>query len=213
MSTSSQTAACACLALIMASAAGCLDLKKSYPEKRSFVLDVGTPQQETPAKGTIVLKINKFRVSPLFAGRAMVYRVADLQYESDFYDEWFVAPGTLVTQQAHQWLSLSGSFQIVVAGTNHVEPTHLLEGTVTEFYGDFRGTPRAVFGLELYLLDAMHERRPFFRRTYHQDVPLTERSSDALARGLTEALRVVLADVAKDIVAVEPDRPQNAAHP
>jgi cholesterol transport system auxiliary component len=209
----SQRAALACITVVVLVTTGCLDLKKSYPEKRSFVLDVGTPQEETPAKGVIVLKINKLRVSPLFAGRAMVYRVADLQYESDFYDEWFVAPGTMVTQQAHQWLSRSAGFQIVVAGTNHVEPTHLLEGTVTEFYGDFRATPRAVLGLELYLLDAMHERRPFFRRTYHQDVALTERSSDALARGLTEALRVVLMDVTKDIVAVEPDHSTKPSRP
>ena len=112
----SKTAACTCLAVIVTSPAGCLDLKKSYPEKRSFVLDVGAPPQDTPANGAIVLKINKLRVSPLFAGRAMVYRVADLQYESDFYDEWFVAPGTLVTQQVHQWLSRSAGFQMVIVG-------------------------------------------------------------------------------------------------
>jgi len=200
----STTAICACLGVIFASAGGCLDLKKSYPEKRSFVVDVGAPPQEGPSNGAIVLKINKFRVSPLFAGRAMVYRIADLQYESDFYDEWFVAPATLVTQQVHNWLSRSGGFHLVGLGMNHVEPTHLLEGTVTEFYGDFRGAPRAVFGLELHLLDPLHDYQPFFRQTYHQDVPLSDRSSDGLARGLTEALRAVLADVAKDLAAVEP---------
>ena len=208
----SRTAAGTCLAIIMMCPTGCLDLKKSYPEKRSFVLDVGAPPQETPANGAIVLKINKLRVSPLFAGRAMVYRVADLQYESDFYDEWFVAPGTLVTQQVHQWLSRSAGFEMVVVGTNHVEPTHLLEGTVTEFYGDFRAAPRAVLGLELHLLDALHERQ-FFRRTYHQDVPLSDQSSDALARGLTEALRAVLVDVAKDIAAVELVRTPRSSRP
>jgi cholesterol transport system auxiliary component len=206
MSTWSNRAVVSCLAVMVAASAGCLDLKKSYPEKRSFVLDVGAPQQEAPSNGAIVLKINKLRVSPLFAGRAMVYRVADLQYESDFYDEWFVAPGTLVTQQVQHWLSRSAGIELVIAGTNHVEPTHLLEGTVTEFYGDFRADPRAVLGLELQLLDALHERQPFFRRTYHQDVTLSDRSSDALARGLTEALRVVLMDLAKDIAAVESDR-------
>jgi cholesterol transport system auxiliary component len=208
----SKTAAGTCLAVIMMCPTGCLDLKKSYPEKRSFVLDVGAPPQETPANGAIVLKINKLRVSPIFAGRAMVYRVADLQYESDFYDEWFVAPGTLVTQQVHQWLSRSAGFEMVVVGTNHVEPTHLLEGTVTEFYGDFRAAPRAVLGLELHLLDALHERQ-FFRRTYHQDVPLSDQSSDALARGLTEALRAVLVDVAKDIAAVELVRTPRSSRP
>jgi cholesterol transport system auxiliary component len=213
MMARSRTAASTCLAVIMMCPTGCLDLKKSYPDKRSFVLDVGAPPQETPANGAIVLKINKLRVSPLFAGRAMVYRLADLQYESDFYDEWFVAPGTLVTQQVHQWLSRSAGFETVVVGTNHVEPTHLLEGTVTEFYGDFRAAPRAVLGLELHLLDLMHERQSFFRRTYHQDVPLSDQSSDALARGLTEALRTVLVDVAKDIAAVELVRTPRSSRP
>jgi cholesterol transport system auxiliary component len=209
----SKTTVCICVAVITTSSAGCLDLKKSYPEKRSFVLDVGALPQDTPANGAVVLKINKLRVPPLFAGRAMVYRVADLQYESDFYDEWFVAPGTLVTQQVHQWLSRSAGVQMVVVGTNHVEPTHLLEGTVTEFYGDFRAAPRAVLGLELHLLDAIHERQSFFRRTYHQDVPLSDRSSDALARGLTEALRAVLVDVVKDITAVELVRTPSSSRP
>jgi cholesterol transport system auxiliary component len=190
--------------MMPATMAGCLDLKKTYPEKRSFVLDVGVPQQqETPSKTGMVLKIHKLRVSALFAGRAMVYRVADLQYESDFYDEWFVTPPTLVTQQMYNWLSRSGGFQLVVSGTNHVEPTHLLEGTVTEFYGDFRETPRAVFGLELQLLDAVQEHHAFFRRTYHRDVPLADRSPDALARGLTDALRTVLIEIANDVTAAD----------
>ena len=140
----------------------------------------------------------------------MVYRVADLQYESDFYNEWFVVPGTLLTQQVHHWLSRSGGFQLVMAGMNHVEPTHLMEGTVSEFYGDFRATPQAVLGLELLLLDARQDRQPFFRRTYHQTIPLSDRSSDALARGLTEALRAVLVDMVKDLAATEPMRSQHS---
>ena len=201
----SRAAIAACLT-VAAAASGCVDLKKTYPEKRSFVLDVGAPPQEAPSKGALVLKINKFRVSPLFAGRAMVYRIADLQYESDFYDEWFVAPAALVTQQFQHWLSASGAIQLVLVGVNHVEPTHLLEGTVTEFYGDFRSTPRAVFSMDLHLLDARQERRVFFRRTYHQEVPLTDRSSEALARGLTEALRAVLVEVANDMTAADTAR-------
>jgi cholesterol transport system auxiliary component len=202
----STTSICTCLTLIVASTAGCLDLKKSYPEKRSFVLDVGEPQREARENGTIVVKINKLRVSPLFAGRAMVYRIADLQYESDFYNEWFVAPAALVTQQVHHWLSQISGFQLVGLGMNHLDPTHLLQGTVTEFYGDFRDTPLAVLGLDVHVLDAMHAHQPLFRRSYHQEVPLGDRSPDALARGLTEALRLALVDMAKDLALVEPHR-------
>lgn len=190
--------------LLMITMTGCLNLSKSYPEKRSFVLDVGAPPQETPSNSTKVLKINRLRVSPLFAGRAMVYRTADLQYESDFYDEWFVTPSVLVTQQLQNWLAHSGRFQLVLQGTNHIEPTHFLEGTVTEFYGDFRESPRAILGIEFHLLDAMNEGKLSFRQTYHQQIPLTDRSPDALARGLTEALRTVLVDLTKDIGEVQP---------
>ena len=197
MTPSASTIALMCLATTTLT--GCLNLNKTYPEKRSYVLDVGTPQEATTSNSTMVLKIGQFRVSPLFAGRAMVYRTADLQYESDFYNEWFVTPRSLVTQQLHNWLTQSGTFQVVILGTNHIEPTHLLEGTVTEFYGDFRGSPRAILGIELHLLDGQNERQLLLRRTYHQDVPLTDRSSDALAHGLTEALRTVLVAVTKDI--------------
>ena len=192
------------MCLVMITLAGCLNLSKTYPEKRSFVLDVGVPPQETPSSSTMVLKINKLRVSPLFSGRAMVYRTADLQYESDFYDEWFVTPSVLVTQQFQNWLAHSGRFQLVLHGTNHIEPTHVLEGTVTEFYGDFRESPHAILGIELHLFDAMNERQLSFRRIYHQDVPLTDRTPDALARGLTEALRTVLVALTKDIGEVQP---------
>jgi cholesterol transport system auxiliary component len=203
MKASSATLAFAGLSIIALTLAGCLNLTKSYPEKRSFVLDVGTPSQETSLHSLIVLKINKLRVSPLFAGRAMVYRIADLQYESDFYDEWFISPGALVTQQFQNWLSQMTGIQMVLLGTNHIEPTHLLEGTITDFYGDFRGSPRAVLGLELHVLDALHERQPLLRRTYHQDVPLADRSPDALARGLTDALRTVLVAFTKDMGEIE----------
>jgi cholesterol transport system auxiliary component len=209
MSRSSTTAVLTCLCVVVTTASGCVDLKKSYPEKRSFVLDVGVPPQEAALNTAIVLKVNKFRVSPLFAGRAMVYRVADLQYETDFYDEWFVAPATLVTQQVQHALSRSSGFQMGVLGTNHVEPTHLLEGTVTEFYGDFRTTPLAVLGLDLYLLDAVRDRQPLFRRTYHQEVPLRDRSSEALAIGLSDALTTILAEVGKDLAAIR-EAPQQS---
>jgi hypothetical protein len=35
-------------------------------------------------------------------------------------------------------------------------------------------------------------------------VPLSDRSSEALARGLTEALRLILADMGKDLASIEP---------
>lgn len=157
----------------------------------------------TSVPSSMVLKIHKFRVVPLFAGRPMVYRAADLQYESDFYNEWFIAPGALATQQFHEWLSKSGRFQFVTMGANHVEPTHLLEGTVTDLYGDYRDSPKAVLGMDLHLLDGIDERQILMRRSYRKDVTLPDRSADALAQGLSQAMRQVLADFERDLTTIK----------
>jgi ABC-type uncharacterized transport system auxiliary subunit len=191
-----------CLSTLLLAVAACLN--KSYQEKRSFVLDVSSESREPASESPIVLKIKKFRVSPLFGGRAMVYRIGELQYENDFYDEWFVSPSLLLTRQFHDWLSKSGRFRFVLVGTDHIEPTHLLEGSVAEFYGDYRlaQSPKAIFGIELLLLDRLNEWQVIFRRTYHKEVPLADRSPDALAGGLSEAVRLVLVDLEREIAEV-----------
>ena len=191
-----------CLASLLLAMAACFN--KSYQEKRSFVLDVSSESREPASESPIVLKIRKFRVSPLFLGRAMVYRIGELQYENDFYDEWFVSPGLLLTRQFHDWLSKTGRFRFVLVGTNHIEPTHLLEGNVAEFYGDYRlaQSPKAIFGTELLLLDGLNEWQVIFRRTYHKEVSLADRSPDALAGGLSQAIRLVLVDLERDIAEV-----------
>lgn len=191
-----------CLASLLLAVAACLN--KSYQEKRSFVLDVSSESREPTSESPIVLKIRKFRVSPLFVGRAMVYRIGELQYENDYYDEWFVSPSLLLTRQFHDWLSKTGRFRFVLVGTDHIEPTHLLEGSVAEFYGDYRlaQSPKAIFGIELLLLDRLNEPQVIFRRTYHKEVPLADRSPDALAAGLSEAVRLVLVDLEREITAV-----------
>lgn len=184
----------------------CLNLNKSYPEKRSFVLDVNAEQREPVPDATMVLKLNKFRVSPLFAGRAMVYRVAELQYENDFYDEWFVSPGALLSQQFQDWLSKSGRFRFVLLGTNHIEPTHLLDGSVAEFYGDYRvaDSPKAVFKIELHVLDGFNEHQVVFQRTYQKEMRLADQSPDALASGMSQAVRLVLVDFERELVERKP---------
>ena len=41
-----------------------------------------------------------------------------------------------------------------------------------------------------------------FRRTYHKEVPLADRSPDALAEGLSQAVRLVLVDLEREIAEV-----------
>jgi hypothetical protein len=87
---------------------------------------------------------------------------------------------------------------------NHIEPTHLLGGSVTEFYGDYRaaGASKAILGMELHLIDDKKEGKVILRRSYHKEVSLADQSPDALAGGLTQAVHLVLVDFGQELAAV-----------
>ncbi len=191
-----------CLIALWAAAAGCVNLNKSYPEKRSFVLEVSRDQETRPPSTGPILKIARFRVSPQFEGRELVVRTGEFQYDMNFYDVWLVAPGAMLGQQFYAWLSRTGQFQYVLLGSNHVETAYVLAGDITAFHGDYREgrQPTAVLGLDLHVTDGKQEASVVWQRRYRQEVPLSDRSPDELARGLSETLRLVLLDVEKDLL-------------
>jgi cholesterol transport system auxiliary component len=141
----------------------CVNLAKSNPERQYYALDVTRQAGDgAPVAGT-VLEVRRFVVSPAFQGQELVYRTDDTRYESDFYNQWFVPPSTMLTQQVQNWLINAQLFEHVVAASSYIEATHRLEGTVTDLYGDYRQKDRwkAVVGIRMVLIEITRPGRPF----------------------------------------------------
>ena len=188
------------LALLLLS--GCVSLAKSFPDKHYYALDV-TRQGEpgVPVPGA-VLDVRGLFVSPRFEGKELVYRTGDTRYESDFYNAWFVSPSAMLTQQIQNWLSNASLFEHVAATHSYVDATHILEGTVTALYGDYRqqGEQKAVVGMHIVLIED-NSTRPVivFQRDYRQMVELTEPSPDELTRGWNEGLQQIFMALEEDL--------------
>lgn len=179
--------------------------KKSYPEKRYYVLDVSRPGEASAPLNEAVLSVRRFNVSPRYEGKGFVYRDGDLSYESDFYSEFLISPGSLVTEEVRQWLAASGLFQRVVASASHLEATEILEGNVVALYGDYReaASPAAVLDVQFFLIkDVSARSEVVFQKEYRETVSLNERSAKALVNGWNEALRQILTALEKDLRAV-----------
>ncbi|HMU32220.1 MAG TPA: hypothetical protein PKD43_19140, partial [Nitrospira sp.] len=147
---------------------GCVNLSKSYPEKHSYILEaVHSGEMRASIPGT-VLKVRKFRVSPTSEGKELVYRTSDARYEGDFYNEWFVPPNAMLTQQIMNWLTSAGLFQYVMDSSGPLPATHMLEGTLTALHGDYRATPaRAVLAVQfLFLHEASAQGEVLWHREY-----------------------------------------------
>lgn len=181
--------------------AGCVSLSKSYPEKHYYVLDAARQAEARASIPGTVLKIRKFRASPAFEGKELVYRTSETRYEGDFYNEWFVPPNAMLTQQFLNWLAAAGLFQYVMDASGPLPATHILEGTVTALYGDYRATPaKAVLGLQVFFIDqASHPPAIVFQREYQREVEVSDRSPDTLVHGWNIALQSVFDGLVDDL--------------
>jgi len=185
------------LALLLS---GCMSRK--YVERRSYALEISRDQVASSSETEAVLRVRNFRVSPRYEGKRLVYRSEDGSYESDFYNEFLTSPDTMITEEVRQWLAGSGLFQQVVDFSGQIEPTHILEGTVTDLYGDFSegSQPRAALQMEFFLIQEVSGRsRVVFQKRYRKEAALKTDSPEAVVQGWNQALTYILADFERDL--------------
>ena len=192
--------------LLFLTLTGCATLEKNYPERNYYIFNISNEDKNlTPISGG-VLEVRRFEISPSFASREFVYRNGDLSYESDFYNQFFRLPGQLITEQVRKWLSESGQFKYVVDSSNNVDANYILEGNVSELYGDFRtpNTPKAVMGIQFFLIEETSTNPQItFQNNYRREVVLSSNSAGELVKGWNEALQQILTALAGDLKNVD----------
>ncbi|MBF0530746.1 MAG: hypothetical protein HQK55_16065, partial [Deltaproteobacteria bacterium] len=141
------------LGLLMALTA-CSGLKQSYPEKYYYALNAQRPAQNLPNSSGPNLLVGRFRVSPRYEGKSLVYRTGDLTYQADYYNEFLVSPASMFGETTGRWLAASGLFKAVLDGPSQILPDLTLECAVNSLYGDFRpdSLPKAILGMQVFLI-------------------------------------------------------------
>lgn len=188
---------------------GCSLPKIPAPEKHFYTLNAHRGEQLPPAARKSVLKVRPFDISPGFQGRELVYRLGDHEFESDYYNLFFVPPGPAVTQQIRQWLRDCGVFSNVMEEGSIVNADFALEGSVTSLYGDFRDrtAPKAVMEVQVFLLqNSVESYAVLFQKTYRQETPFVFSGADsnALANALNIGLAIILKELEGDLRGFNP---------
>jgi cholesterol transport system auxiliary component len=142
--------------------------------------------------------MDKVRVAPAFAGKALVVRLDEVRYSADFYHAFIAEPGDLLGARMADWLNQAGPFKSVAQPGASVPSNFVLDAAVTELYGDFRPglTPTAVMTVQFTLVDLTGvSPQAVLGRTIGRRIPLPEASPDALVRGYGQALAQILAEL------------------
>ena len=186
--------------LIILSSAGCMQRKNIV--KNTFLLDAQRGGASVQAASETILAVQPFSIAPAFQGKGLVYRTGDNQYESDFYNEYFVSPAAMMTDQTRNWLAGSGALAQVLSPISSAEPTHILEGHIKQIVADVRdkANPQAVLEISFYLLQQhKRERAIRFQKTYSSTHPLESRTASACIAALNQCLSEILKNLEKDL--------------
>ena len=181
---------------------GCVNLERSYIEKHYFVLD-SSPAEDISSPDTgKVITVRRLRVSPKYEGKGLVYRLKELSYETDYYNEFFISPVSMFTEEIRKRLAGSGLFKNVVDPSSLLDSTYVLEGAVTALYGDYRAStaPKAVMEIQFLILQQTDVNPEIvLQRQYHKEEPLNGSTPDALVKSWNTALNQILTEFENDL--------------
>ncbi|MBT5706901.1 MAG: hypothetical protein HOI66_11320 [Verrucomicrobia bacterium] len=183
---------------------GC-SLSKAYPAKSYYYLSATRDADSRPLQSK-VLRVQPLGVSSAFVGKGLVSRVSEVEYESDYYSEFFTRPNDMVTEQLVSWFRESGQFQEVIGEASTLSAEWVVEGVIDGLYADLRvaAQPRAVLSFQIRMIDDRGRRPEVIstKKYSRSELVSSSRSSD-LILGWNRALEAILAEVEQDLVALQ----------
>lgn len=191
--------------LLLALLAGCSAVTRPAPVRQTFLLDPPLPQalaQSQPG----ALRVGNINVAAPFRGKAFIYRMDELRFETDFYVEFLVPPAAMLAEQTARALVHARPFARIAGPGATADAEWVLDGFAPALYADARtaGKPAAELAITYYLTPAGGaEQTPVWTREYRRHAPMRDSSPVAYAEALNVAFGEILAELARDLAGVQ----------
>ena len=177
----------------------CVSISKEAPKKRFFIIEADTSKIK---KSSIFkfnkLRINKLKISPNYEGREFVYR-KDLDFESDFYNQFMVSPPTNITEQVVQWINESKLSEVITNRLSSSDSSLYLDGNINLLYADFSlGKTHSILEIEFYLSDNLKD-KILFKKVYSKKITSPDKDPVSIVRSWNQALTEILITLETDL--------------
>lgn len=186
---------------IAAFVTGCSAVTRPAPVRQTFLLEPKLPPaaaQSQPA----ALRVGVVNVAAPYRGKAFVYRLGDLRFETDFYVEFLVPPAAMLTEQTARALTSARPFARIAGPGAAADAEWVLDGFADALYADTRdaGKPVAELSITYYLTAAGgSEQTPVWTHEYRRHAPMRDGSPVAYADALNTAFGEIVAELAHDL--------------
>jgi cholesterol transport system auxiliary component len=181
----------------------CVKLGGKPLEKHYYQISPARTAQKADAPRDTILMVRRLSVSDLYNSRELVYRGTGERVDSDFYNMFFVNPGSMLTTELRRWLRESGQFSHIIEPGSMVVPTLTLEGTVNALYGDYSGErPAAVVEMQFFVVDeSTADNAIVFSGSYTERMPVADADPQTLVKAMTQGVERIYASLETDLAA------------
>ncbi len=188
------------LIILLCVLGGCFGVTKTYPEKKFYLIELENQTSKiTPQRGSS-FKIRKFSISQRFEGKEFVYRKNNVNFESDYYNAFFISPSSNLREEFTKSLLSQKIFEWDAGQNARIDATHYIEVNVSDLYGDFRGNPKAVLNLDLFVYTEK-DSSPLvlFKKTYQAAVEVQRKEAGDLVAGWNQAFSQITIEIGQDL--------------
>ena len=190
---------------LVALLAACSAITREAPVRQTFLL-------EPPALAAVAhsqagaLRVGSINVAAPFRGKAFVYRVSELRFETDFYVEFLVPPAAMLTEQTARALEGAKPFARIAGPGATADAQWVLDGFASALYADTRetGKPAAEIAITYYLTPASGgEQTPVWTHEYRRHEPMRDASAASYAEALNKAFAEIVGQLASDLASAQ----------
>ena len=167
---------------------------------RYYMIDVARGSVAAEFAKDRVLRLMPVRVTSLYRGKTLVFRVGDNEYRPQPPHQFFADPSEMFTEQLRRWLQKTGLFSQVVI-TDDVPADMVLDTAVTALYGEQRDqfSPQAVLEMQFFLMsNDNNNTKPLFQTGLRVDVDIEKSTPENVVKGWKQGLEELLWTVEDD---------------
>ncbi len=193
-----------CLLIILSVClGGCFNLKQPSRKMDYYMLEYESPKTEGRKPVSVVVRVERFSVAPTCNTNRIVYRDTSFKRNTYSYHQWRANPGDLVTHFLNRDLMGSGLFRAVLSHDSRSPSSHVLEGSVDEFFEwDRNDRWMAVLSLSITLMvdkEPDVSKRILFQKTYSTKQACSRKNPQSLAEAMSRAMAELSREIMEDI--------------
>jgi uncharacterized lipoprotein YmbA len=197
-----KTLLCCVLAALLAA---CSAITRAPTVRQTFLIE-SPPLSAVAQSHPGALRVGTVAVAAPFRGKSFVFRIDELRYETDFYDEFIVTPASMLTDQTARALAQARPFTRIAGPGATADADFVLDGFASALYADIRqaGKPAVEIAITYYLTPTSGgERTPIWSHEYRRHASMRDTSAAAYAEALNTAFAEIVDELTRDLAAIK----------